>query len=53
MTTRIISKPTGKIDPSAMFIVQFAQRGLLGIKWVSLKRFESYKIAKEFERKLK
>ena len=53
MTTRIISKPTGLIAPSAMFIVQFAQRGFFGIKWVSIKGFESYKRAKEFERNLK
>ena len=52
MTTRIISKPTWTIDPSDIFIVQFAQRGLFGIKWISLKGFESYKRAKEFERNL-
>ena len=53
MTTRIISKPTGTIDPSAIFIVQFATNGFFGIKWISIKGFESYKRAKEFERNLK
>ena len=53
MTTRIISKPTGTIDPDEIFIVQFAQRGFFGIKWISLKGFESYERAKEFERNLK
>ena len=52
MTTRIISKPTGTIDPYEIFIVQFAQRGFFGIKWISLKGFESYERAKEFERNL-
>ena len=53
MTTRIISKPTGTIDPSDIFIVQFTQRGFFWIKWISLKGFESYKRAKEFEMRLK
>ena len=53
MTTRIISKRTTMIDPSEIFIVQFAKRGFFGIKWISVKGFDSYKIAKEFERNLK
>ena len=53
MTTRIISKRTRMIDPFEIFIVQFAQRGFFGIKWISVKGFESYKRAKEFERNLK
>ena len=53
MTTRIISKPTGMIEPCEIFIVQFATKGFFGIKWISLKGFDSYKRAKEFERNLK
>ena len=53
MTTRIISKRTRMIDPGEIFIVQFAKRGFFGIKWISVKWFDSYKRAKEFERNLK
>ena len=53
MTTRIISKRTRMIDPGKIFIVQFAQRGFFGTKWISVKGFDSYKRAKEFERNLK
>ena len=53
MTTRIISKPTGMIEPCEIFIVQFATKGFFGIKLISLKGFDSYKRAKEFERNLK
>lgn len=52
MTTRIISEPTGTIDPDEIFIVQFAHRGFFGIKWISLEWFKSYERAKEFERNL-
>lgn len=53
MITRIISKPTGMIDPSDIYIVQFGRPGFFGIKWISIKGFESYKRAKEFEQNLK